>query len=352
LARLAFLAIFRLHAFDPIRSHTPAARMKPGRRYFILEDPLPYADQPLGRVVVDKWRPMRDFAPCDPPAKGEPRHGLFDIKPDTKPNEHVYEDWERFVGHTSDWSIEAGLASLLGIKHSRESESGITLKSKELKTCNLTDTRRCFGDLMKNTLFSRDLTELVNQTKKSRLYFVVGYLTTKGGVWKEFISAKRSSRVDVTVPVLEAVGSPLPNNVGDPQVAPEVGNGERTEWSTKMEDDVIFALAYDVIKISYGFGSDRKAAARRRIEYGAPKLGKSHERVLAADDDTDSDEEDEDDYADDSEPLERVDAVLCDANTVDDHEEEDLDVDSIAFNLNDWHEESAPHQGGSKCTAS
>jgi hypothetical protein len=329
LARLVFI----LHPFDPSLWRTPATKMKPGRRYFILEDPLPHADMPLGRVVVDKWRPMRDFAPCDPPGKDEPSHGLYDIKPGTKPNEHVYEDWERFVSHTSDWSIEAGLASLLGIKHTRESESGITLKSKEMKTCNLTDTRRCFDDLMKNDLFRRDLTDLVNQTKKDRLYFVVGYVTTKGGVWKEFSSTKQSSKVDVTVPVLEAVGSPLPNNIGDPQVGPEVGNADRTEWSTKIEDDVIFALAYDIIKVSYGLNLTRIADARTRILNAGPRVGKADERVLAADDELviDSDEEYEDDYASSKRP-EKVTLEFCEAPTVDDLEA-DQDVNSVAFTL-------------------
>jgi hypothetical protein len=311
----------------------PVAKMKPGRRYFILEDPLPHDDKPLGRVVVDKWRPMREFIPCEPD-EDEPPHGLYDIKPRTEPNEHVYKDWEQFVGSTSNWSIDAGLASLLGIKHSRESESGITLKSKEMKTCNLTNTRKCFNELYSNSLYRRDLTDLLNGAKKDRLYFVVGYITTKGGEWKEFKSAKQSSKVEVTVPVLEAVGSPLPNNIGDPQIAPGVGSSKRMELTTKLEDDVIFALAYDVIKVSYGLSRVRIKKADVRLRNAGPKIGKADERVLAADDDDsdDSDDSDNDVYGG-NKNQDKLDFKFVEEATVEDLEDANDHSDSITFIL-------------------
>jgi hypothetical protein len=269
-----------------------------GRRYFILEESLPASDIPkiLGRVVVNKLLPMHhSYAPF-PPEKDEPRHNAEDIIPNILPDPSIWPNRKDFLTHTSDWKIRGGLANVLGIENSHENKKGVSLKSEELKCYALSNTARHFKILMGNELFARDVCELLKDSRRSHAYFVVGFLTTKGAHWTEFATRSRRAEFDVTAPVLEAIGSPL-QGIGDPQIAPGFGTSETYRRTMKIEDERIFAMAYDIVKTSYKFEmSPRKFVQSNFIDAGPIRASAKY---LAFSNDSDEEEEDDDDDDDD-----------------------------------------------------
>jgi hypothetical protein len=267
--------------------------MASGRRHFILAEPAPVSELNtiLGRVVEDKLLPMRSYAPVSPSSGGHsPPHNPSDIIPDILPKPTLWTNRSDFFSHTSDWSIAGGLSGLLGIEKSNEVERGISLESSELKSYSLTNAMNTFEKLMSNEHYALDVNELLKRSRRGHAYFVVGFLTTKGAMWKEFTSQSRRSGLEVTVPVLEAVGSPL-GGIGDPHITPGFGTSERIERSMKIDDEVIFALAYDVIKGSRRLDLDAKAFLKRYVVNTGPKRAKARHLAFSPDEDSDDDDE-------------------------------------------------------------
>lgn len=278
--------------------------MAPGRRYFIIAEPLPASDLSniLGRVVEDKLLPMRSYAPVSSsPGSQSPPHNPSDIIQDILPNPTLWTNRNDFFSHTSDWRIAGGLSSVLSIDHGNKIERGISLESSELKSYSLTNTMNIFEKLMSNEHYSFDVNELLKRSRRGHAYFIVGLMTTKGAMWKEFTTQSRRSGLEVTVPVLEAVGSPLVG-IGDPTISPGFEKSEHLKRKIKIEDEVIFALAYDVIKESRRLDLDAKAFIKTSLVNIGPKRAKARHLAFAPDKNSDDDDEIVDSDDEESEP--------------------------------------------------
>lgn len=269
--------------------------MASGWRYFILPEPLPASEVPniLGRVVTDKKLPMHNYAPFSSSGTDDPRHDPADIISDILPTPVIWPNRKDFFSQTSDWSIQAGLANVLGIDTSHGDQKGIYLESEELKCYALSSTTRSFNKLMQNELYNRDVRQLLKDSGRGHAYFIVGFLTTKGALWTEFSSTSRQSGFNVTVPVLEVVGSPLPG-LGDPQIAPSVGKSQTYARTMEIQDERIFAVAYDIVKMSYKLTNAKKFVMSNIVNVG-PVRGKAGHLMFSNDSDdeefVDSDDE-------------------------------------------------------------
>jgi hypothetical protein len=294
--------------------------MAPGRRYFILEESLPASEIPtvIGRVVVNKLLPLHSYAPF-PPENDEPRHNAEDIIPNILPKPSIWPNRKDFLTHTSDWKIRGGLANIIDSENSHENKKGISLKSEELKCYSLSNTARYFKTLMGNELFARDVCELLKDSRRSHAYFVVGFLTTKGAHWTEFATKSRRAKFDVTVPVLETVGWPF-QGIGDPQIAPGFGTSETYRRTLKIEEERIFAVAYDIVKTSYRLDlSARKFVQTSFINAGPMRASANH---LAFSNNSDEEQDDDDDENDSdneakAEPRKQKSVGLMGAESVD-----------------------------------
>jgi hypothetical protein len=273
--------------------------MSSGRRHFILAEPLPVSELNtiIGRVVEDKLLPMRSYAPVSDELS--PPHNSSDIIRDILPKPTVWTNRSDFFSSTSDWKIAGGLSDLLNIEKSNKIERGISLKSTEIKSYSIPNTVNTFRTLMANEHYALDVNELLKQSRHGHAYFVVGCMTAKGAMWKESNSHSCRSGLEVTIPVLEAVGSPLVG-IGDPQIAPSLGTSERLNRSMKMDEEVIFALAYDVIKESRRLNIDAKDFLKKTIVNIGPKRAKARHLAFSPNDDSDNDAEivDSDEEAD------------------------------------------------------
>lgn len=251
--------------------------MVSGRRYFILPEPLPASEAPkiLGRVVVDKKLPMHNYAPFPPAGNDEPRHDPADIIPDILPTPVIWPNRKDFFSQTSDWSIKAGLANVFGIDTSHDNKSGIYLESQELKCYALSSTSRSFKTLMQNEFYDRDVRQLLKDSRHRHAYFVVGFLTTKGALWTEFSSTSRQSGFNATVPVLEVVGSPLVG-LGDPQISPSVGKSQTYARTMEIQDERIFAVAYDIVKTTYKLTNAKKFVMSNIVNVGPVRNNAGH----------------------------------------------------------------------------
>jgi hypothetical protein len=273
--------------------------MASGRRYFILEEPLPASEIPdlLGRVVVDKLLPLHSYAPFPSPENEEPPHNPTDIILDLLPKPIVWTDRKDFFTHTSDWKIRAGLADFLGVENIRENKKGISLESEEFKCYSLSNTTRKFNTLMKNEQYAQDVGDLLKDSGRSHAYFIVGFLTTKGAMWTEFASKSHKTELDVTVPVLESIGSPLAG-IGDPKIAPGFKTSLTHGRTMKIEEERIIAVAYDIVKTSYKFGmSTKKFVKTVLINAGRAQPNSGH-MAFSYDDDDDEEEEEEEEEGD------------------------------------------------------
>jgi hypothetical protein len=266
------------------------------RRYFILEELLPASEIKglLGRVVVDKLLPMHSYAPFPSPGNEEAPHNPTDIILDLLPEPMVWTDRKEFFTHTSDWKIRAGLADFLGVENIHENKTGISLESEEFKCYSLSNTSRKFNILMKNEQYAQDVRDLFMDSGRSHAYFIVGFLTAKGATWNELTSKSHKTELNVTVPVLESVGSPLAG-IGDPKIAPGFKTSLTHGRTMKIEEERIIAVAYDIIKTSYKFGmSTKKFVETVIINAGRAQPSSGHMAFSNDDDDDDDDEEDED----------------------------------------------------------
>ncbi|KAF2099232.1 hypothetical protein NA57DRAFT_76462 [Rhizodiscina lignyota] len=284
------------------------------RRYFIPEEPLPASEisKLLGAVVANKLLPLKSSAPNTASGSDEPLHNAVDIIPDLLPDPVVWLDRKDFLSRTSGWTVRGGLSSLIGIGYSHTTENGIIIESEELKCYSLANSAEHFETLMKNELFARDVRNFLQRTRRTRAYFVAGFLTTKGTQWKEFNVYSRKSGVNVTVPVLEAVGSPLPG-LADPQFAPSIKKSVRSEQSKRTEDELVFAVAYNVIKISRAFKvvRDNSIYLKRALINVGPKRATAKHLAFSGDDSEnediiDSDEEGFDNSSDAQDAMEIV----------------------------------------------
>ncbi len=255
----------------------------------------------LGRVVEDKTLPMRSFAPVDSgnsSAESGLRHNPEDIIPDLLPTPVEWRARKDFFSRTSEWRIEGGLADLVSIAQGHGTQRGVAVESDEIRCYSMTNTLHRFETLMANEPYARDVGALLNRSKSGHAYFVTGFLTAKGGLFTEFQGHSRKSEVEVTAPVLAAVAPGLETvlgGAGNPYLGPGFEQSQELSRSMEIVDEVIFAVAYDVIRGKRSLALDSRSFLKRTIQNAGPKRAKARRLAFSPDDDDDDSEEDEQD---------------------------------------------------------
>jgi hypothetical protein len=113
---------------------------------------------------------MHNYAPFSSARNDEPCHDPADIISDILPTPVIRPKRKDFFSQTSDWSIQAGLANVIGIDTSNGNKRSIYLESEELKCYALSSTTQSFNTLMQNELLqSRRATTAQGQRSRARL---------------------------------------------------------------------------------------------------------------------------------------------------------------------------------------
>jgi hypothetical protein len=268
------------------------------RRYFILDDAVSASEIPkmMGRVVADKVVPMRCFAPFSQ----TPADMVTDIM--SAPVE--WSGRRDFYSQTTNWSVRAGLAELLSIDTGRSQTRSVDVKADTIKCYTLKNSMMAFERLMRVPTYAEDVRTLLKQSRRGHAYLVVGMLTAEGGLWKEFTTRSAKVGLEVKAPVLEATtGITLPGGIGNPEIKPEVEISQKIGREMKIGDEVIFALAYDVIRDSRSLDFEAKTFVKKTLNVG-PKIAKANHLAFTEPGRKnrsldDSDEEEEFEFSDD-----------------------------------------------------
>ncbi len=207
------------------------------------------------RVVVNKLLPLEKYAPEDP-LPGEPSHTVGDILPNILPEPFVYENHREFLEKVNEGKIRAKISSLFQVDLSSSAKDGLSMQSGTVKRYTLNNPHQKFKRLMENEDYARDVRELLKDTSFGRAYLVVGFLTTTKTIWTQTESRSLSIGIKLSLPA-QVIGSPLPKSAS-PELHPLVSTTKRRDQCMHVVEEQIFAVAYDVVKTSYGIDSFQK----------------------------------------------------------------------------------------------
>lgn len=149
---------------------------------------------------------------------------------------------------------------------------------------------------MKDPLYSRDVRQLLRDHKSSKAYFVVGFMTTEGAVWKR--GSKQEHTTTVKAPVSLATG--MPSQL-DPGIAPSYTQSNAQEHAFAAPQTEIFAVAYDVVKLNRSFDKTAPNYVRSEPALGPAKRVKPHHLAMGGD--SDEEIEEEEDETEESETI-------------------------------------------------
>jgi hypothetical protein len=228
----------------------------------------------LCRVVADKLLPLHAYAPFND-----------DVKPDILPNPSTYHNRTDFLNQVRGGQVHTALASFFGLNVASKSQEGLLLKSGQAKRYTINNPERKFKELMSEELYARDVREVLKKAKSGKAYLVVGFLTTSGAIWTQGETRSRTAGFQLTVPLSESVGSPIPG-FADPQVNASASTQLQQGLHMHVVEEEIFAVAYDEIKFSYSIDI-HALEMKTTVVQGRPVIAQA--RYLAFGDDSDDD---------------------------------------------------------------
>ena len=234
-----------------------------GNKYFLLSDALPPGHIPhiLGRVVEDKSNPLRSYAPVE--------HNATDFIPTFVPEPLIWSNMNDFTSRATNWSIGGGLADLIKIEPSMTNHQGFGVSSSEMKNYSLPNTAHNFQKLMGNKLYATDVKALLKRSKSGQAYFVTGFVTAKNGSFNHFHVKSRKLGLEINAPVFAAVGGAIPLSKGiSMQSSYSTQKTSSTSRSMTIEDEVVFAVSYDIIRSKNLFSKRIINAGPRLIQHG------------------------------------------------------------------------------------
>jgi hypothetical protein len=130
---------------------------------------------------------------------------------------------------------------------------------------------------MKDPLYSRDVRQLLRDHKSSKAYFVVGFMTTEGAVWKRGSKQEHTTGVTVKAPVSLATG--MPSQL-DPGIAPSYTQSNAQEHAFAAPQTEIFAVAYNVVKLNRSFDKTAPNYVRSEPALGPAKRANPHHLAM------------------------------------------------------------------------
>ncbi|KAI9924855.1 hypothetical protein MW887_006712 [Aspergillus wentii] len=236
------------------------------------------------RVVKTVSRPLDGYAPCCPPAHGQPSHNTNEIIRDILPQPSLSANRKELVQVFREKGISAQLSALLGLELSRGSSETRKLESELVKQYSLSNPQQYFDILMQNQDYSRDVRVLLENAKSHRAYLVTGFLTAVSTTWTIETTTNTANSLNVNVPLSALANVPVPGAL-DFGLQPRINSGTQRsrEFSTAAEE--IFAVSYSVVELKSqsrllpGFG--HKSPTLRH-----PKRAKAYHLALGDDDDS------------------------------------------------------------------
>jgi hypothetical protein len=168
------------------------------------------------------------------------------------------------------------------------------MQSGTVKRYTLNNPHQKFERLMENEDYARDVRELLKDTSFGRAYLVVGFLTTTETIWTQTESRSLSTGIKLMLPA-QVIGSPLPGTAS-PGLHPLVSTAKRQDQCMHVAEEQIFAVAYDVVKTSYGIDPFKKGLKKTPMLGSSVRpQGKSFAFAGGSDSDDSSDEDDDED---------------------------------------------------------
>jgi hypothetical protein len=262
----------------------------PGR-YFVLDEPTAEsnAGRLIGRVVLDITSPLRAFAPKSAEGTSAGRNPQ-DIISNILPTPLSSTNRKDFVQNHVSGEGRNGLTDFFGFNIARTDEEKLTLKSKVVKQYQLEQTKDVFDKLMRDRLYNSEVRQFLKEHRVRKAYFVVGFITTEGSVWTRERTRAHSTEIKSQVPLPAVPAGPVPGPDLSMKLSSSDNNIREQRFSSK--EPLIFAVAYDVVKLKKIFDPTVPGYFRDDVVLGPAKYAKAKHLVMGGGEDEIIEEED------------------------------------------------------------
>lgn len=255
--------------------------------YHLLEGSLhqEHIAHMLGRCVVHKSLPLRDFVP-NSSAHLHPKN----IVPDIRGEPIEYNDITRILETTVDTTVRAKLTNLLGAAVSQRSKKDLQIVAGTVTRYDMSNPGDTLKVLMDNPTYHAQVMKKMgklNENKTKEMMFkilpmVVGMLTCKDLTIGFEAEKDRGVDIQGKAPVGTATGT---SNTLDSEVQITLSKGNANRLEGKIRQEVIFALAYDEVRLERYFlrrrlfscFSHEERTSNPEIKHGDPM--RTHEGV-------------------------------------------------------------------------
>ena len=240
-------------------------------RYLLIDHTLPKKHIPtmLGRVVVEKTDPLRNFVPDTDGQEAEfhPKDIVSDISDDPV----QYDDLSRILETAQNDQAKLRLTQLLrGYAH-QQTKRDVKIKAAVVMRYDMNNIGKKLIRLMADEKYKSQVVDLLLKTPgkvNESLPLVTGMLTCRD-LEVEFDDQKDGgAEMQGRLPVGEALGT---TDAVDPEVEFVHSGSKGNNVQAKIKDEVIFALAYDEAKLQRYF-TKKNYCVFRKGEEGEPKV--------------------------------------------------------------------------------
>ena len=233
----------------------------------------------MGRVVRDRLWPLQDaYAPFEPLDSSEVRHNTQDILPGILPEPELSTNRKEIIQSTQKHGVRAELTSLFGFEFDWSDSNRAQLESAEVKRYMLKNPERFWDRLRGDAAYEKDVTELLNKCHWKKGYFVTGFMTAVGLLWKTTQKSVHSVSGDITAPVSATLlGTPTPL---DPSLGMDNSNELSSSSKWQASGEKIFAVSYYTVQLTRSLDRNAKHYVSKEAEFGGPARGKKHHLML------------------------------------------------------------------------
>lgn len=247
----------------------------------------------MGRVVRDRLWPLQDaYAPFEPLDSSEARHNTQEILPGILPKPELSTNRKEIVQRVQKHGVNAELTSLFGLELDWSDEHRAQLECAKVEQYMLKNPERFWDRLRKDAAYEKDVTELLAKCHRKKGYFVTGFMTAEGPLWKKSHKKVHSISGNITAPVSATfLGAPTPL---DPSLGMDNSNKifSSSKWHTSGEQ--IFAVSYYTVQLTRSFEKYAKHYVKKEAEFGGPARGKKYHLMLGEGEDEVEVESDDD----------------------------------------------------------
>lgn len=266
-------------------------------RYHLLSQSLPgnHVGNMLGRVVVDKRDPLHRFVPYTDDG-AEPLHPS-DIVPDLSDEPVQYDDLSKVLDAAQNNEARLRLHNILDAHARQRTAQNVKMTSAVVVRYNMINVERQLKRLMGDRQYRTQVLQLLSEKNGKPLPMVTGLLTCKNTVVTLDKKAERGAGAGFRVPVGEAMGGP---SLGDPEAKVEHLRNKGNTVESKIKKEVIFALAYDEVKLAEyvkrkrWYPSHRSQSKNPKVVLGDKIPGEGFDIYFGANDDLEEDTDDDD----------------------------------------------------------